>query len=328
MKKKILIYVPVNAYLKLKLISICLIIKYYIFIKPIYPLVNKGNDHLIKEYNKYLKVFLNLKEKPLKDNNSLIIQEKENILNIISMNVKKKINSINRIIYTTQANFGNILICLNKIIFFCEIIGCKEITLPKKDFWFLKNTTFFKEFNITINIIDDIQLHNFLNQNFSNSDTVYFNSYHIILYFYKIKSKVRIHLLKDEILKNLPHLNVSSKDLYIHIRSGDIFTHNIHKPYAQPPLCFYISIFKNFNFSKIFLISQDKNNPTIDKILTKFQNVVYTNNKLEYDLSCLMNSYNLVGSISSFLNTIIILNSNLENLWEYNMYKKIQQKIN
>ena len=33
-----------------------------------------------------------------------------------------------------------------------------------------------------------------------------------------------------------------------------------------------------------------------------------------------MNSYNLVGSVSSFLITSVILNSNLVNFFEYNIY--------
>lgn len=311
--------------LKSKLIFIYLIVYYLYFLKPKLHLFNKRNDLLINEYNNYLK-FLNLKEKPKEDNNFLLIKEKENILKMISWTIKKNItSSIKRIIYTTQANFGNILLCLNKIIFFCEIIGCKQITLPKNNFWFIKNTTFFKDYNITIDLIDNISLNNIANQTLINSETIYFNSYLILFYFYKIKSKIRIQLLKNEIVKNLPQINISRKDLYIHIRSGDIFRNHIHKPYAQPPLCFYINIFKNFNFSKIYLISQDRYNPTINKILSKFKDVLYINNNLEYDLSCLMNSYNLVGSISSFLNIIIILNSKLENLWEYNIYQMYQK---
>ena len=59
---------------------------------------------------------------------------------------------------------------------------------------------------------------------------------------------------------------------------------------------------------------------------------------MKYDLSCLtikisrfliliflfiviIHSYNLVASISSFLNMIILLNSNLQYLWEYNLYQ-------
>jgi len=314
--------------LKVKIITIYLMLYYYyFFLISKHHFLNGGNAHLINEYKNYLNDFLNLKEKPINNDDSLIIEEKKNILQIISNIIKKNISYIKKIVYTTRANFGNILICLNKVIFFCEILGCKEIFLPKKEFWFINNTIILKDLNITINPIDDFQLQHFENKAYINSDTVYLDFYDIIIYFYKIKSKLRIHLLKDEIVNNLPKLNVSKNDLYIHIRSGDIFKNNIHKPYAQPPLCFYISIFKNFNFSTIYLISQDKYNPTIDKIMTKFKNIIYLNNNLEYDLSCLMNSYNLVASISSFLNTIIILNSKLENLWEYNIYQMFEKIV-
>ena len=268
-----------------------------------------------------------MQEKPEENDNEYLLEERKNILKIISTEIKKNISSIKRIIYTTQANFGNILICLNKIIFFCEILGCKVISLQKNNFWFLKNVVFLKDLNITIDLIDENQVKNFENKKFFDSDTIILDYYNIIIYFYKIKSKIRIHLFKDEILKNLPITNSSKRDLYIHIRSGDIFNNNTHKPYAQPPLCFYESIFQNFFFDKIYLISQDKSNPVIDKLLTKFKNIIYSNNNLEFDLSCLINSYNLVASISSFLNTIIILNSKLENLWEYNIYQIFEKAV-
>ena len=243
------------------------------------------------------------------------------------MEIKKNVSSIRRIIYTTQANFGNILLCLNKIIFFCEIIGCTEISLPKNNFWFIKHRVILKDYNITIDLIDDNQLRNFENRTNTNLDTIYLDFYNIIIYFYKIKSKIRIHLFKDEILKNLPITNISERDLYIHIRSGDIFSNNVHKPYAQPPLCFYESIFQNFAFDKIYLISQDNSNPIINKLLTNFKNIIYSNSNLAFDLSVLINCINLVASISSFLNTIIILNSKLRNLWEYNIYQMFEKAI-
>ena len=63
------------------------------------------------------------------------------------------------------------------------------------------------------------------------------------------------------------------------------------------------------------------NNPVINKLKNKYSNIVYSNNEMKYDLSCLIHSYNLVASISSFLNMIILLNSNLQYLWEYNLYQ-------
>ena len=240
----------------------------------------------------------------------------------ISKYINRNITSIKKIIYKNNARFGNILLLINKIIFFCEIIGCNEITLKGKSFWFITNNIFIADNNLTINKYNNM---NHIN-NTNNGETIYFDSFNIFFYGFKIKPKIRIHFLKNEIIKNLPFLNISKSDLYIHIRSGDIFTTCIHKPYAQPPLCFYKSIFDNFNFSSIYLVTENKNNPIINKLISKFQNIIYLEQDLKYDLSCLINGYNVVGSISSFLYTIIMLNSNLQNFFEYNLMP-IHQKI-
>ena len=317
--------------IKRGLIAIYFIIYIYVFGKTKKIMIKRKDYFLIKEYKTYLDIFLNLKEKPLNLNDSLISEEKENIFKFISNSINKNVSFIKKIIFTAGANFGNILLCLNKLIFFCELIECSEISLQNKAFWFIKNRIILKDYNITINPNDETKYPYLEDQKDLAQDTIYYNSFDIFFYLYKIKPEIRIHLLKDEIIKNIPELNISRNDLYIHIRSGDIFTTYIHEPYAQPPLCFYTKIFesiifKNLNFNKIYLLSTDNNNPTINKLLSKFKNIIYTNNKLEYDLSCLMNSYNLVGSISSFLNTVIILNPNLENLWDYNIYQ-MNEKI-
>ena len=98
--------------------------------------------------------------------------------------------------------------------------------------------------------------------NFKNKNIVTFDKRSI--YFQRvIKPELRIHILKNEIKRNLPKLEINSTDLFIHIRSGDIFKYmpNINIDYAQPPLCFYQSIITKFNFTKIYIISQDKENP-------------------------------------------------------------------
>ena len=329
------ISIKYNTQIILIIKTIIIIIYFSVFFLdykgPKNPFLRKENKYLIKEYKKYLEGFLNLREKPLNLNDPLLLEEKENIFNFISTTISKNVSSLKRIIFTTGANFGNILLCLNKLIFFCEIIGCTQISLQNKAFWFIKNSVFLKDFNITIDSFNDTLNNDSEKKLTTNPDTIYYDSFNVFFYSYKIKPKIRINFLKDEIISNLPKTNVSREDLYIHIRSGDIFTSYIHEPYSQPPLCFYTSIFsdnifKNFNFSKIFLLSTDKNNPTIDKLLSKFKNIIYSQNSLEFDLSYLINSYNLVGSISSFLNTIIMLNSNLENLWEYNIYQ-MEEKI-
>ena len=262
---------------------------------------------------------------PSNKSDPLITKEKKNILNFISRNIKRNISAISKIIYSYGGKFGNILICLNKIIFFCEIIGCKEIILNNKAFWFLKRPIKLEETNITIKTQNFDRHNNLKIIKELNSGIILFNSFNVFFYFYKIKPNIRIILLRDEIINNLPKFNISKKDLYIHLRSGDIYKKNAHGKYSQPPLCFYSNILNNFNFGNIYLISNDNNNPIINRLTKKYNNIIYTKNSLEYDLSHLMNSYNLVGSISSFLNIIILLNYNLENLWEYNIYQVTQR---
>ena len=124
----------------------------------------------------------------------------------------------------------------------------------------------------------------------------------------------------------MPLVNISIENLYIHIRSGDIFTYCTTYPYAQPPLCFYDNIIQNFNFTNIIIISSSKENPVIQKLINKYKNIIYNENELKYDIAILINAFNIVASISSFLTTIIQLNYNLNYLWDYNIYN-IKQKI-
>lgn len=322
LKTKLLIILPFILKIFLNILISIYIIYDFLCFKHKLSFDKKRDEYLINEYKIYSEKFLYLKEKPINPDDSLIYQEKQNIIDLISKDIKRNISSIKRIVYTSAAKFGNILIILNKLIFFCEIIRCNEITLKSNAFWFIKNSIFLSDYNITINKFNNTHNNSYDN----NSYTIYYDSVNIFHYFYKIKPKIRIYILKDEIINNLPKLNISKNDLYIHIRSGDIFTDYVHSSYAQPPFCFYTNILYNFNFSSIYLLSQDKNNPTINKLLSKFKNIIYLKNSLDYDLSCLINSYNLVGSISSFLNNIIILNSNLVNFYEYNLYH-IYQKI-
>ena len=56
------------------------------------------------------------------------------------------------------------------------------------------------------------------------------------------------------------------------------------------------------------------------KLMKSFPNIKYSSNSIREDISLLMNAYNIVNSISSFLNSIIQLNYNLQYLWEYNIY--------
>ena len=215
-------------------------------------------------------------------------------------------------------NFGNSMILLNNLLYYCEILKIKNIYLNSKRKWPITRNFTSNKINITLIEPSNIEL----------SQKNIFKFDQKLLYFQKVfKSEIRIDFLKNEIKKNLPKINVNENDIYIHIRSGDIFNYNAGRNinYAQPPLCFYESVLNKFKFRKIFILSIDKLNPVINVLIKKFPQIILTQNRLEIDLGILSHAYNIVGSISSFLTTIIIINDNLKNFWEYDNYRLSQK---
>ena len=293
------------------------ILLYFIIINKIIHFAKNQNYYFILNQNNYLNKYLSFKDKPLNLNDSVVIKEKINILNLLSKDVGRNITSIDSIFLATECNFGNSIVILNKLLFYCEIIGCKTIILDKDIFWYIKRPITIMKYNISIKVDDK--------NHCNNKNSLYYNSLGIFYSVLGIKPEIRINLIRNEIIRNLNKINIYKDDLYIHVRSGDIFIYP-HSPYAQPPLCFYKEILNNNKFNKVYLIAQDKNNPIIEKMLKEYSNVIFMQNSLKEDISYLINAYNIVASISSFLNSIIQLNYNLKTLFDYNIYK-ISEKI-
>ena len=115
-----------------------------------------------------------------------------------------------------------------------------------------------------------------------------------------------------------------NEDLFIHIRSGDVFDKNdvfvngdinspIFKWFIQPPYSFYEKIIKENMNRKIYILSENKNNPIIEKIMNHFQNCTFLSNDFETDFSVLLKSKYLVSSTSDFVLSAVIL-SNDKNI--------------
>lgn len=244
-------------------------------------------------------------------NNSIILKEKEELFKYISKSFNKNITSLKSIFLDFKCNFGNQLILLNKVIFFCEILGCERIILNKKYYWFIKNNIVYKKFNMIIEVGDE--------KDYINKNILIDRTNNFFWYSNYIKPKFKTEIIKHEILRNLPKMLTDSNNLFIYIRSGDIFgyAYNDFKNYYQPPLCFYQIILQNFKFRNISIIAENKNNPVIDKLLVQFPYIFYKINSLKIDISYLVYSYNLVGAYSTFINNIIRLNDNLQLFWYY-----------
>ena len=89
------------------------------------------------------------------------------------------------------------------------------------------------------------------------------------------------------------------------------------KYYSQPPFCFYKEILNNFEFKKIYIIAENKNNPVINKLINQFPKIIYKENSLKIDISYLIKAYNIVKAPSTLIESIIQLNNKLKNIWHF-----------
>ncbi len=250
----------------------------------------------------------------LNPNASLIEKERRTILNFYFPSNQNRTNIT--IFFDMEFPFGNQIAAFNKLIFYCEIIKCKKILLNRDNKMYINHTLYDKDYNMTIEIVkNEIPFDDWLT---TLSPNFFYD-------FYRLKIENRLDIIKNEIINNLPKIEINKTDLIIHFRSSDVFQHKNdpeHAPdYAQPPLCFYETILQKFNFENIYLISiDDIYNPVIKELKTKYPKIIYHENSLEVDISYLVRGNNIVGSISSFLVSCIKLNDNLKYFWEYDRY--------
>lgn len=227
---------------------------------------------------------------------------------------KKKKSQIKFVFIEKSYRFGNSLVLLNNLLYYSEILNITNIYLNSEKKWPITENITSNKINISLTLKKNVNLKD-------KSICIFDKKF---IYYQRIfKPEIRIDLLKFEIKKNLPKIVVNPKDLFIHIRGGDIFKYKSNKGmnYAQPPLCFYQSIIDYFTFRNIFIISQDKKNPIINLLIKMFKQIIIAKNSINIDISLLLNAYNIVGSISSFFTTLIIINDNLKILWEYDLYR-------
>ena len=253
----------------------------------------------------------------------LILLEKKKLLEFMSKSIGKKITNVKYIFLGQNYHFGNQLIIIYKTIFYCQIIGCKKIILDKYNNWYIKNAIINKKYKMIIEPKNGYNL--------NKHSTILDRTTNFFYYRKYISPSFRINLLKKELIKNLLKISINYNDLFIYIRSGDIFI-KPHPGYKQPPLCFYKKVLDNYEFQNIYLISLNKNNPVINELFNEYPNIIYNYNSLKKDISYLINAYNIAGGESStFLPRTIEFNNNLHFLWTFefknypfNQYKKFK----
>lgn len=294
------------------LLLINLSIKIYIF-----------NANNIRKYN-----FTNLIPIPKNKKNPIFLLEKKKLLEVLSKGSNKNITRISTIFLNTNARFGNMLTMILKAIFYCQILRCK-IILNKKQCWFIQKNIIDKKIKLIIESKEK--------NNIKKSNMLIDTSYNLLFYFGYFIPVYRYDLIREEIMNNLPKVNIFKNDLYIYIRSGDIFYK--FKPsiinYIQPPLCFYKEVLSLVMFREINLIAENTNNPVIKELLNLYPFIKHKKQNLKLDIACLVNAYNIAGGgKSTFFQMILPMNHNLENLWIFllkirhnkQLTKKIKKK--
>ena len=270
----------------------------------------KGKIYILKSsFKKYIYKLENIHFL----NNSIFLNNKEKLLEILSKNIGKNVTFVRNIFIGTKTSFENLLIILTKIISYCKMLDCKKIILDKKNFWFISNKINIKNNKYGFNIRVDNKL------NIQDLNIIIDNTLNTIFYFNYNNPQNEINILKKEILKNLPKVYINPKELFIYIKSGDIFINYNSLYYIQPPLCFYQKILYNYyyNFSNVTIISEDNKNIIINKIIYEFPNITFKIISSKYNIAYLSKAYNIVGGNCNLLYFIIRLNNNLNNIWEF-----------
>jgi hypothetical protein len=126
---------------------------------------------------------------------------------------------------------------------------------------------------------------------------------------------ITLNILKS-IFKISNVVKLKDDEVLIHIRSGDIFDNKPHQEYVMPPLSYYTNILNNNNFSKIYLIAEDRKNPVINKLLELYSNISFEMGNLNKDIRLLLGSSNVIVSFGTFTSTLLTLSDNIKNIYK------------
>ena len=123
-------------------------------------------------------------------------------------------------------------------------------------------------------------------------------------------------------LSNPELLAKESKDLFIHLRSGDIFKKNPpHSDYGQPPLAFYTKIIRSQPWTKVHLVFEDQFNPVIPALQSFLSEskVEYETHSgdIHHDIEVLLRAKNLVIARGTFIYPILCISKNIDQVFYF-----------
>ena len=150
--------------------------------------------------------------------------------------------------------------------------------------------------------------------------TYYFYRSYMCPEIYSNNNEIALERLRDcFVIKGNRLTPLNEDEAVIHIRSGDIFINDINVEYYQPPLSWYIHLIKEKNFSKIYLISENRQNPCLNKLLSLFPEKIFykDNNKLDDDIKLLLAAKHVISSNGTFVKQLLLFSSYIQNVFTY-----------
>ena len=136
------------------------------------------------------------------------------------------------------------------------------------------------------------------------------------------------HSRYDVIRKLTPHLDLplrgqrlgSENELFIHIRSGDIFKEEIiHHLYGQPPFSFYKKVIELEKWDLVSLVYEDDANPVIDRLKAYLKDLSIASEThsgtLKQDIEILSGATNLVIGRGNFIYPVLCLSKNIRRVF-------------
>ena len=115
-------------------------------------------------------------------------------------------------------------------------------------------------------------------------------------------------------IKSIPSDRGHTDDLVIHIRGGDIFTIP-HGAYITPPLSYYTTIIDSRKFNTITIVSEDRLNPCVDKLLELYPEIQFQPQSLDQDISVLLHASNVIESFGTFTFTLLLLSNCIQTVY-------------
>ena len=131
-------------------------------------------------------------------------------------------------------------------------------------------------------------------------------------------------LKKSFLIKDINKLD--EDDLIIHIRSGDIFSTCPNRAYVPPPLSYYINYINKIQHKKIIIISEDKKNPVINKLLQLYKNAEYNKRTLNHDIRIILGATKIIYSIGTFIPKLLLMSDNIKLLYgsEHSQHEELE----